>query len=670
MSRAPRRTPRETTRVESYTNDQYVNAQMEAPPSVKREPRKPKKLEPLRRNRAPLREAPITGMGSAEINAFLSQHIHEQSHSLYKLSQLLYQGMTLDRMPEGAHKPLLFRAMLCGTSGCGKTETIEWIKYLLGMQPGYAYERQCVELDASTLVDETQMSSIIGAGAGLVGYGDGNSLPERLNRALYDFGNDEWVKLLQLENGSAARRQAEALYFQRRALMTQEAHDDITPRYLLFFVDELDKACAQFYTLLNGLVETGHYRTNSGIEFRLPPRCRMFILYTSNFGADEISQMKLRDYEAGCKYVTDDMLAHGLGPYTIGRLNRCICIYYPLKPELLRRILMDKLDRYIAESPMAREYGRDTIHYTPEVKDFLVNGVLCRASPDLGVRDGLTKLFANLDTLFQEGLESLHRMAIEPRFTRPSPEHPITLSMHSLDAQQIMLHHAVAPLLQQVLSEKKNEDILALCRERHEGVDAVTMTRKQILLGSLLLNINIQCDPQELAEVADEMDRLRDAGEEWKAEVDQTRDTLGQIIEAIDARDLDTARTLATDRLDAIAMRVEEVPRIAKRKKKASRGADEQTKRIKHADDARASPRVEDVTSEPEQEEEEEAMEVEKQSQQSTTPARVSRGNGKPHKQFAGFQFSHMDGNRHAKYQCVACAHVCDARYTTTHRCC
>lgn len=191
------------------------------------------------------------------------------------------------------------------------------------------------------------------ASAGLVGYGDGGSLPERLNCALYDFTNDDWAQLQLLERDSSERCKAEALYFQRRACMTPEARDEITPRYMLFFVDELDKACGQFYTLLNGLIETGHYRTNSGIEFRLPPQCRLFVLYTSNFGAEEISRMKLRDWNAVVQHATDDMAAQGLGPHTIARLDRCVCIYYPLKPEVLRRLLTDKLDRYICESSMS-----------------------------------------------------------------------------------------------------------------------------------------------------------------------------------------------------------------------------------------------------------------------------------------------------------------------------
>src|SRR6185437_10956939 len=105
-----------------------------------------------------------------------------------------------------------------------------------------------------------------------------------------------------------------------------------------------------------------------------------------------------------------------LGPHTIARLDRCVCIYYPLKPEALRRLLMSKLERYIGESPMALEYGHETISYTQEVKDFLVDGVLRCASPDRGVRAGLTKLFENLGTLFECGLERLRQLANE----RPS----------------------------------------------------------------------------------------------------------------------------------------------------------------------------------------------------------------------------------------------------------
>lgn len=172
-----------------------------------------------------------------------------------------------------------------------------------------------------------------------------------------------------------------------------------------------------------------------------------------------------------------------------------------------------------------------------------MDDVLRNASPDRGVRTGLTKLFENLDQLFEDGFERLRRLASEPCFTRPSLEHPVSLTLHSIDSQQIQLHQAVSPLLEQVLCEQKNEDILALCRERHQGVDAVTMTRKQILQGSLLLCINIQCDLQQLAEVSDEMDRLRAVGHEWRDKLqEETRDILGQIIGAIDAQDMGTAR--------------------------------------------------------------------------------------------------------------------------------
>ena len=407
----------------------------------------------------PLQDAPIRGMNyrSDLIQQYYAESIKDQVQSIYLVSATIATAFRTKCSHWGPQKPLIYKVCVSGTSGCGKTEFFLCTRKLLGMDPGYEYEGQCVELDGSTLSDASQINCMTGAGAGLVGYKDGNTLADLLNRALSSYVNKSCRRLLQLKQaGEAALFATELDAYQARQAVPETAEPE-SPPCLMLFIDEVDKVCNEFMLNINGLLDKGEYLTPSGVHFRLPAGTILFVFFTSNYGGDDISAMTAPDHDMACRYIEQDMRESGLQIYTIRRMGMMIP-FYPLKPGVLRELLLAKLSHYIENSSIANKYGCGMILYDDEVKNVLIDHVLRKLREETSVRAGLKELFEKLNVLFDMAFNTLDRMV---GISEPLAE-AIRITTHNIDT------HKFGETVDQELN-----DIMTRIRENSANYDAV-----------------------------------------------------------------------------------------------------------------------------------------------------------------------------------------------------
>lgn len=359
----------------------------------------------------------------------------------------------------GDDKPLLYNMLLSGASGCGKTETVLAMRYLLGMEPGYEYEHAFVEIDGSVMTQESQVNCITGAAAGLVGYKDGNTLADQLNYAI----NPLYKPQLAETETQQPRKSATASAAKKSKTNVQPTPPP--PPVIMLFIDEVDKVSYEFLKSINGLLDKGTYRTPSGVSFVLPRGTAMLIVFTSNYGADEIAAMKTPYDEEAEQYVRRHMRECGIQPYTMGRMGD-ILPYYPLKGETLRALLTEKLQQYLEKSLVAQQLAHShKIQYDDDFKELLVNYVHQKVDGDHGVRGAIRQLFQKLDLLFSKAVNILKAMMEEDEADEGQSLH---LTGHSFNVQQFtdQVQHEWAPIIDSICQNPANTQILAKWREQ------------------------------------------------------------------------------------------------------------------------------------------------------------------------------------------------------------
>lgn len=338
------------------------------------------------------------------IYAYLCERVKDQP-ALFNVAATVSAAINRSFMGEEAeNRPT--KLLLSGVSGCGKTETVLAIQTLLGIGPSTTeYEAQVVFLDGSTLCSESQVNAITGAAAGLVGYRDGHSIADRLNRAI-----NKPCSATRKQKPTAFEQQVAtanaAIYGGKRKKQATELVPYVAPRFIMLVIDELDKVSLDLLKAINGLIETGDYATpNNSVCFKKPVETTMFIMFTCNYGEAAISAMKVRDDELAERFIIEDMRLYGVPPYTIGRLGDFFP-FYPLTDDALHGLLGDRLDAHIQRTPLAKKI-RTPIDVTPEVKMILIKHVLGKVHHDMGVRGAMKQLLKRVDLLFEKAFAVL-----------------------------------------------------------------------------------------------------------------------------------------------------------------------------------------------------------------------------------------------------------------------
>ncbi|MFL5297572.1 MAG: type VI secretion system ATPase TssH [Phenylobacterium sp.] len=208
--------------------------------------------------------------------------------------------------------------MLCGPSGVGKTETAHVLSELL-----YSGDDSLIVINMSEFQEAHTVSTLKGAPAGYVGYGQGGVLTEAVRRRPYS----------------------------------------------VVLLDEVEKAHPDVHEMFFQVFDKGYMDDSEGrhIDFK-----NTLILLTSNVGTDLITSLSedeemKPDAEALAQTLRPDLLKV-FPPALLGRL--IVLPYYPLSPTMLQGIVKLQLDR--VKKRIAENHGI-VFSYDQSVIDLIVS---------------------------------------------------------------------------------------------------------------------------------------------------------------------------------------------------------------------------------------------------------------------------------------------------------
>ena len=238
---------------------------------------------------------PVGSMVSDEIkavlgvNTALAKRIKGQQYALDIIGQTVRTaraGLADPRKPLGVF-------LFCGTSGVGKTETALALAELL-----YGGEQNVTTINMSEFKEEHKVSTLVGAAPGYVGYGEGGVLTEAVRRKPYS----------------------------------------------VILLDEMEKAHPGVQDVFYQVFDKGMLKDGQGrdIDFK-----NTLIIMTSNAGTDTIEELcrnaeTLPEPEELATALRPDLTEY-FKPAFLGRV--VVVPYFPLRPEILREIVVISLER-------------------------------------------------------------------------------------------------------------------------------------------------------------------------------------------------------------------------------------------------------------------------------------------------------------------------------------
>jgi type VI secretion system protein VasG len=208
--------------------------------------------------------------------------------------------------------------MLCGPSGVGKTETAHVLSELL-----YAGDDSLIVINMSEFQEAHTVSTLKGAPAGYVGYGQGGVLTEAVRRRPYS----------------------------------------------VVLLDEVEKAHPDVHEMFFQVFDKGYMDDSEGryIDFK-----NTLILLTSNVGTDLITSLSEdEEMKPDAEALADALRPELLKVFPPALLGRLIVLpYYPLSPTMLQGIVRLQLDR--VKRRIEENHGID-FDYSPAVVDLIVS---------------------------------------------------------------------------------------------------------------------------------------------------------------------------------------------------------------------------------------------------------------------------------------------------------
>jgi type VI secretion system protein VasG len=208
--------------------------------------------------------------------------------------------------------------MLCGPSGVGKTETAHALSELL-----YSGDDSLIVINMSEFQEAHTVSTLKGAPAGYVGYGQGGVLTEAVRRRPYS----------------------------------------------VVLLDEVEKAHPDVHEMFFQVFDKGYMDDAEGrhIDFK-----NTLILLTSNVGTDMITTLSEdEEFKPEPEALAQSLRPELLKVFPPALLGRLIVLpYYPLSPEMLGGIVRLQLDRVVRR---VRENHDIALTYDQAVVDLIVS---------------------------------------------------------------------------------------------------------------------------------------------------------------------------------------------------------------------------------------------------------------------------------------------------------
>lgn len=440
------------------------------------------------------------------IYTFLRERVRGQDTSLNGLASIL------SRLLQPHTERKVYKATLGGAEGSGKGTTVETVRYLLGMDPGYIYASQFVSLSGSAVSDNKSKA----------GGKEGVSLMKRLHKATQTAKSPETGKKETLP-------------------------------YICLFIDNVDKACAKFIDCVGPLLENGTYTMGSNESFSIPKKTPLLVLFTTNCASAGIASMTKLDDSVAAEMIRLTLKQRWPEGNLMKRMEP-IYPFYILKAETVRPILMTKFEEYVRDSDISNKYGKGTMQYSMEVKTMIVDHVLAKVNTAHGIQGSISQLINKLDIFFSIGLGALDTLLIDTGGDQKNLMSPIVVTTHSIDTNRFresldqQLESVVKELRQaasstscaekrlsvcnvidSILDNPENQQIMAECDTKQEGtVNAVAMAYGDISLCSLVMNITY--NNYQVINHLDQEEEVR----ALKKKLRRYKSNLKEVIQAID----------------------------------------------------------------------------------------------------------------------------------------
>lgn len=390
-------------------------------------------------------ESPILSLDYDKTKDFIQSKVKEQVNATWTVADKLFQMR--DKRSYGFDcPPNLFKMVFTGTTGCGKTEMVRWIKYLLGMDAEFEYAHQYVE------VIKQQKEGVCDSGVTMTShtvYADLDALVDKLNEALYTY--------------DGVKRKCRS------------------PRFMLLVIDEVDTLDNTFLFNIAPLLSTGRlakkttsHTANTRNSFLLPVETSLMILFTCSYGEEGIRQMNNKSDDTARLHIVTDMIKRDMNQAMVEGMGLLVP-FYPLKIETLRTILMERLEQFIKESFVCRQFGEIT--YDGDVKNMLIEKVLNFTEQRRGIRQGLGKLLEKIGDFFDKALRELHNKQLVCQNAKSQ----LVVRLHEIDVKKFdeqieqECQQFINEVMRSILNDPRSLDTMAEYRVKEKKIDALSM---------------------------------------------------------------------------------------------------------------------------------------------------------------------------------------------------
>jgi ATP-dependent Clp protease ATP-binding subunit ClpC len=313
-----------------------------------------------------------------KVRSVLATHILGQEEAITKISQAMLRsqlGLNPPKKPIGSF-------LLVGPTGVGKTETARILA-----REVFGDSKALIKIDMSEYMERHNVSNLIGAPAGYVGFDQGGSLTELVRRR----------------------------------------------PYAVVLFDEVEKAHPDVFHLLLQILEDGYLTDNTGSSVSFE---HTLILMTSNIGMETFNQIarigfnvdeegaekEKKEQEELESHITKE-LQEFFRPELLGRLSGII-FYQPLNKAVVKKLFQNRvtlLRKALKDRGITLKVSPATLlwlvgHYEPEAGARSIDRIFLQKVEPMLIQsileNGMSKTFA-LNIAKDDSLEVLHDPPVE-----------------------------------------------------------------------------------------------------------------------------------------------------------------------------------------------------------------------------------------------------------------